>query len=86
MAATSEPASHTWSLDTSTGAAAGIVSFAGVDTTDPVDVDAPTAAVPPPADKEPGVEQQGSEGPLNGLIDFLKSGKPHGADLPGSEN
>lgn len=64
----------------------GIQTPSSTDSADPVDVDAPTAAVPPPADKEPGVEQQGSEGPLNGLIDFLKSGKPHGADLPGSEN
>ncbi|MGH7313504.1 MAG: PQQ-binding-like beta-propeller repeat protein [Candidatus Rokuibacteriota bacterium] len=39
LAAASEPASYTWTLSTHTGATAGIQSFAGVDTTTPIDVE-----------------------------------------------
>lgn len=31
-------------------------------------------------------DDQGSTGPLRGVIDFFKSGKPHGSDVPGTGN
>jgi len=40
FASTTEPAGYSWTLDTSTGSAGGIQSFAGVDPTNPVDVEA----------------------------------------------
>jgi hypothetical protein len=45
VAALGEPASHAWSLSTSTGSAGGIAAFSGVDTATPVDAEAgaPTA-------------------------------------------
>jgi len=39
-AGAAEPASYSWTFDTSTGAAGGIASFSGVDTDNPIDVDA----------------------------------------------
>ena len=40
VAGAAEPASYTWTADTSTGMAGGIVCFSGVDTANPVDVEA----------------------------------------------
>ncbi len=42
--ASSEPASYTWSFNTSTGSGGGIMSFSGVDTTTPLDVAAAGAS------------------------------------------
>jgi hypothetical protein len=39
VAGASEPATYTWTISTNTGAAGGIQSFSGVDTTDPIDVE-----------------------------------------------
>jgi len=39
VAGTGEPASYTWSFSTSSGAAGGITTFTGVDTSDPIDVE-----------------------------------------------
>ena len=43
VAGPAEPASYTWSFSVSYGAAIGIASFSGVDTTNPVDIDAGAA-------------------------------------------
>jgi hypothetical protein len=43
LASATEPSSYDWTFDTSTGSAGGIQSFAGVDTTNPVDVEAGAA-------------------------------------------
>jgi len=39
VAGASEPASYTWTISTNTGAAGGIQTFSGVDTTNPIDVE-----------------------------------------------
>ena len=39
VATASEPASHTWTFSASAGAAGGIASFIGVDTSNPIDVE-----------------------------------------------
>jgi len=40
VAGAAEPASYSWSFNTSTGASGGIASFSGVDINNPIDVDA----------------------------------------------
>jgi hypothetical protein len=42
-----------------------------------------TAVETPPA---PPADESGKGGPLRGLLDILKKGKPHGSDIPGSGN
>ena len=39
VAGAAEPANYSWTFNTGNGQAGGIISFAGVDTTNPVDID-----------------------------------------------
>ncbi|MGE3172700.1 MAG: beta strand repeat-containing protein [Planctomycetota bacterium] len=55
LATAGEPANHAWSFSSSTGAAAGILAFSGVDTATPIDAEAGQATASALAHAAPGI-------------------------------